>query len=289
VCTRSKATRSSTGDALSVDDVDALVTKFNDMPSVTHRAIVSSSGYSDSAIKKANFHGINLYQFKPWDKPLSEQFPDLAPMSGPPTEHIHTLALNLTWPVQNYWLGTNSPPFTIPADGRLFDSSGKQHSKCATFNDFTSAMVLRSTDILIHAKPVLDQANPLIEAHRDKTPLPEEPQWDFAHTLDTEKDEVYVVADDRNLYRVDDLTLIGQVRWEVQQTVYSVMEKVPTGEAFAGAVVSGSDVPGQMSALIFPAAGRDLTVVPYFRLEERHLKSIRNLRIAIGGESAQPP
>ncbi len=274
------------GTALSVDDVDSLVNKFNDMPSVTHRAIVSSSGYSDTAIKKANYHGVDLYQFKPWDKPMSEQFPDLAPMSGVPTDHIHTLALNLCWPVQSCWLGTNSPAFSIPPDGKLFGPDGKQHVEYKTFKDFNEAMVLRSTGILIHAKPVLDRADPLIQAHQNKdgSPLPDEPQWDFAHTLDTAADEVYIVADDGNLYRVNDLTISGQVRWEVQKVAYSVLEKVPGGEVFAGAIVGASDVPGQMSVMIFPAMGRELTVIPYFRLEKRHLNSIRELRIATGQE-----
>lgn len=272
------------GTALTVDDVDALVTKFNDMSAITHRAIVSSSGYSDTAIAKANYHGIELYQFKPWDKPLSDQFPDLTPMSGVPTDHIRTLALNLCWPVQSFWLGTNSPNFDIPSDGKLFGPDGKQHREYKTFNDFSEAMVLRSTGILIHSKPVLAKADPLIQAHRgaDKSSQLDEPQWDFAHTLDTAGDEVYIIADDGKRYQINDLTISGQVRWEVQKVAYSVLERVPDGEVFAGAVVAASDVSGQMSAVIFPAQGRDLTVVPYFRLEKRHLNSLRQLRIAIG-------
>ncbi len=272
------------GTALTVDDVDALVTKFNDMSAITHRAIVSSSDYSDTAIAKANYHGIELYQFKPWDKPLSDQFPDLTPMSSVPTDHIRTLALNLCWPVQSFWLGTNSPNFDIPSDGKLFGPDGKQHREYKTFNDFSEAMVLRSTGILIHSKPVLAKADPLIQAHRgaDKSSQLDEPQWDFAHTLDTAGDEVYIIADDGKRYQINDLTISGQVRWEVQKVAYSVLERVPDGEVFAGAVVAASDVSGQMSAAIFPAQGRDLTVVPYFRLEKRHLNSLRQLRIAIG-------
>lgn len=272
------------GTALTVDDVDALVTKFNDMPSITHRGIVSTSGYSDTAITKANYHGVDLYQFKPWDKPMSEQFPDLAPMSGVPTDHIKMLALNLCWPVQSYWLGTNSPDFSIPSDGKLYGPDGKQHGEYKTFDDFREAMVLRSTGILIHSKPVLAKADPLIQAHHstDRSPQLEEPQWDFAHTLDTAADDVYIIADDGNFYQVNDLTISGQVRWEVQMVVYTVLEKVPGGEVFAGAVVAASDVPGQMSAFIYPAQGRNLGVVPYFRLKKRHLNSIRELQIALG-------
>ena len=41
---------------LDVADVEALAAKLNDMPSVTHRAIVATSGYTAPAIKKAEHH-----------------------------------------------------------------------------------------------------------------------------------------------------------------------------------------------------------------------------------------
>jgi hypothetical protein len=112
---------------------------------------------------------------------------------------------------------------------------GKQHTEYKTFDDFREALVLRSTGILIHTKPVLDRADPLIQAHhsKDESPLPDEPQWDFAHTLDTAADEVYIIADDGNLYR-------------------------------------------------------NLSVIPYFRLEKLHL-NIRELRLAIGQDVTETP
>jgi Restriction endonuclease len=71
---------------LDVSHVEALVAKLNDMPSITQGAIVCSSGYSDTAIKKAKYHGIDLYVIKEWTSPVEEQFPDLSPMKGPPSE-----------------------------------------------------------------------------------------------------------------------------------------------------------------------------------------------------------
>ena len=243
---------------------------------------MSSSGYSDAAISKANHHGIDLYQFKKWEKPLSEQFPDLAPMSGLPAEHIRGIALNLCWPVADYWLGTHSPPFEIAADDKLFGPDGKVHSEYKRFSDFTEAMLFRSTEQLSRVKPVVARADELDNAHRDKLPLPDEPQWEYAHTLDTKDDEVYVKAGDENLYQIEHLTISGELRWEAQEVVHSVLERVPDGEVFAGALVAGSDAPGMMAAVIFPPKGRNVMVNPYFRLDKRHLNSIRNLKIATG-------
>ena len=50
------------GTPLDVADIDGQVTKFNDMPTVSHRAIVSTSGFTGPAIKKAAHHGVDLYE-----------------------------------------------------------------------------------------------------------------------------------------------------------------------------------------------------------------------------------
>lgn len=55
---------------LDVSVIEQLCMKLQDMSSITHRAIVSASGYSEAARKKAVAHGVELYEFKPWNKPL---------------------------------------------------------------------------------------------------------------------------------------------------------------------------------------------------------------------------
>lgn len=47
-------------------EVEQLCTKLNDMPDLTHKAIISSSGYTRTAIKKAKQHGIELIHFENW-------------------------------------------------------------------------------------------------------------------------------------------------------------------------------------------------------------------------------
>jgi hypothetical protein len=51
---------------LDVEAVEQLCIKFNDMPSITHRAIVSSIGYTDGARKKAQHHGVELLCLVKW-------------------------------------------------------------------------------------------------------------------------------------------------------------------------------------------------------------------------------
>ncbi len=48
-------------------EVEQLCIKFKDMHSVIRGGIVSASGYSEPAIRKAKYHGIDLYEFKDWN------------------------------------------------------------------------------------------------------------------------------------------------------------------------------------------------------------------------------
>jgi len=55
------------GRKLDLIHVEQLWAKLADMPSVTKKGIVSASGYSEPAIKKAKAHGVELYSFEDWD------------------------------------------------------------------------------------------------------------------------------------------------------------------------------------------------------------------------------
>jgi hypothetical protein len=55
------------GRPLGVQPVEQIILKLGDMPSLTKHALVSSSGYSDGAWKKAKHYGLELYHFRDWD------------------------------------------------------------------------------------------------------------------------------------------------------------------------------------------------------------------------------
>src|SRR6266545_8237276 len=54
------------GEPLDVVTVEQLCLKLRDMPSVTHRTIVSASGFTGGAIAKAEAHNVELFALKPW-------------------------------------------------------------------------------------------------------------------------------------------------------------------------------------------------------------------------------
>ena len=49
---------------LDVITVEQLCAKLKDMPGITHRSVVSASGYTAPAIQKAQHHGMELWELK---------------------------------------------------------------------------------------------------------------------------------------------------------------------------------------------------------------------------------
>ncbi len=52
---------------LGTPQVEGLIQKLQDMPSITHRVVVSASGFTRPAIRKATSHGVELYELKAWN------------------------------------------------------------------------------------------------------------------------------------------------------------------------------------------------------------------------------
>lgn len=76
---------------LDIIRVEQLCIKLNDMPGINHKAIVSASGYTQPARKKAEAHGVNLYSLIPWDNPMA----GFEHVSFPPDFHVKYMTL--TW------------------------------------------------------------------------------------------------------------------------------------------------------------------------------------------------
>jgi hypothetical protein len=54
---------------LNVTHVEQLCQKFADIPDITHKAIVSASGYTKGAEKKAKYYSVELFHLIPWNDP----------------------------------------------------------------------------------------------------------------------------------------------------------------------------------------------------------------------------
>lgn len=266
---------------LDVAAVEQLAMKLKDMDSVTHRAIVSASGFTDAACKKARSHGVTLYQLEPWSRPLQEQFP-LLTMRGTVEECFPMSKYLLCWPEHKFSIVARDAPgaFNVLDGDPLFTSKKKPHRKFRTFQALKSDLLLRSTEILFPLEPAQTVFNTFpIPAVVPDGRIPVGPAWPHTHTLDITRDDVYVDVASM-FFKLDQITISGWLQWQRSQerTLYYVMQDTNTRAAFAGALISSDLREGHMTALMFSPTSREIGI-HFVRLSEKHLNLIRGLSL----------
>ena len=271
------------GTPLDVTEVEALCLKLIDMPSITHRAIVSTSGFTTGARAKAAHHGIELYALRPWTRPLQEQFPSLT-IQGTAEECFPMSKALLCWVDAQYALVAREAKggFTVQPRDRLVDPSGKPHSKYATFADYQRELLLRSTEILFPLEPAatIFRTFPIpFSAPEGITPAG--PAWPHTHTLNVSRDDVHVTTVNGTC-RLDFVTITGHLQWQRSgdKAHYYVVERVSDGKAFAGALISTEAREGHMTCLVFSPKTREIAI-QFVRLAEKHRNAIRKLKLDI--------
>ena len=267
---------------LDVAAVEQLATKLRDMKTVTHRAVVSASGFTTAARSKAKKHGLDLFELQKWTRPLEEQFPELA-MKGTIQECFPLSKLLLCWPQRQFALVSREAkgPFTVNAADTLFGQNGKPHTKFKTFLQLQGELLLRSTEILCAIEPAATVFKTFpIPAFVPEGEIPTGPAWPHTHTLDISADAIYV-ATDISLCKLDHVTISGHLQWQrsTDQPLYYVLQNTFTGEAFASALISKELRAGRMTALVFSAKSREIGI-QFVQLAEKHLNCIRELTLS---------
>lgn len=266
---------------LDVVTVEQLCAKLLDMPSVTHRAIVSSSGYTEAAIRKAKRRKVDLYELREWTRPLQEQFPALT-MKGTAAECFPMEKILLCWVSHSLRLVAREAKgnFSVKGDDPLFAASGMVHERFATFGDLTNELLMRSTEQLFSIEPATTVKGLYpVPFTAPSGEVPAGPAWPHTHSLDVSADEAFI-ATPSGLHRLDLVTISGYLQWQRTQAkpLYYVVENVSDGSAFAGALISMDLRPGQMTGLIFSPKTREIGV-HFVRLAEKHQQAIRELKI----------
>lgn len=163
-------------------------------------------------------------------------------------------------------------------DDRLFDVSGNPHPKHKTFADYKHDLALRSTEILLQLEPAVTifRTFPVPYSVSDGS-VPAGPAWPHTHTLDVHNDDVHVETG-KGVCGIDLVTINGHLQWQraPDNSLYYVMDQIPGGEPFAGALISMEKREGHMTALVFSPKTRDIGIY-FVRLEEKHLNCIREL------------
>jgi len=268
---------------LDVATVEQLCIKLLDMPSVTHRAIVSASGFTSGAQTKAQRHNVELYEFRAWTRPLQEQFPAFA-MNGTIEECFPGSKVLLYWMQPKYALiaPDAKATFSVEPEQKLFGEDGKFHDKYKTFAEYQNELLLRSTEILIHVDPVTSvfRTFPIPFCSADGLP-PSGPAWPHTHTLDVVSDAIHVETGS-GLCQLAHITITGHLQWQrsSESPQPYVIEHIPSGEAFAGALISAGERDGNMIAIVFSPKTREIGF-QFVQLAKKHHNCIRRLKLEL--------
>jgi hypothetical protein len=272
---------------LDVTSVEQLATKLKDMKAVTHRAVVSASGFTEAARAKAKKHRLTLYEFQPWTRPLEEQFPGLE-MKGTIEECFPMSKYLLCWPHHKFLLFARSAPgpFDVIDADPLFTSKKKPHKRFKNFQALKDELLLRSAELLFPLEPAQTVLSTFpIPAFVPDGQIAGGPAWPHTHTLDLASDEVYVQTSSA-FFRLDQVTINGWLQWQrsQEQALYYVMQDSATHAAFAGSLISRDMREGKMTALVFSPRSREIGI-HFVQLAEKHLNQIRELSLMGPGDA----
>jgi hypothetical protein len=269
---------------LDVADVEQLCAKLLDMPEVTHRAIVSSSGFTIAAKAKAAYRGVELYVLREWTRPLEEQFPALT-MKGTAAECFPMEKTLLCWSSFRFHLVAREAKgnFTVENDDELLDSGGQPHHRFKTFGALTNELLLRSTEVLFPIEPASTVRETFpVPLSAPPGEVPAGPPWPHTHTLDLSGEAIFLTTPSGR-HRLDQVTINGHLQWQraLDKPLYYIVENVVDGSAFAGALISKDVREGQMTGLIFSPKTRDIGI-HFVRLSEKQQNAIRELKLKEG-------
>ena len=269
---------------LDVMAVEQLSLKLSDMPKVSHKAIFSTSSYTDGACSKASSHGIELYTLKPWDRPISQDFPDF-PGVGTPADFLAEFQTSLLCWVEPrmYFVASGGPAsFTFTDESLVVSENRKTHSDYSTMLDYKNDLLMRSTGILCTINPAATVLRTFPCGMNDKGEgYSSGPAWPHTHTLDLASDGAYLQLDELDAFKLDSVTISGQLQWRkrVIEPEFMILERVSDKSIFAGAALADYGVnDGRMFAMIFPEKGRELGLHG-FQIPEKQRNMIREIKI----------
>jgi hypothetical protein len=267
---------------LDVTEVEQLCMKLHDMPSVTYKAIVSSSGFTAPAQKKARHHGVELFSMQPWVGRLEDDFPELG-MSGIPQECLqYGGQMLLYWIGPNLQLTTPSHPgaYSVEAGDPILLMNGNPHPKYATFDDYRRDLLARSTGILYNLEPAISVLRIFPAQRTDaSSTISVTPPWPHTHSIDTAKDDAHIRVDG-SVHKIETVTINGHLQWQRKDTVpeYLLLKNQLDGKPFASAMVALGQRENEMIGLVLSPVSRAIGV-HNVQLEEKHKNMIRKLKL----------
>ncbi|SMF72311.1 Restriction endonuclease [Azospirillum oryzae] len=267
---------------LDVTSVEQLCSKLNDMPEITHRGIISASGFTDPAIKKARHNNVIPFILKKWDVPIGEKFTAFSG-TGKPSEFFQEFtSYLLCWADHYSWfnMDDNLEKFSWDYSYKVLNHKGKIHPDFPTIKKFMEKVLMKSTEQLLSS----DLAKHLANTY--KTPATLLSSVDYSASditidlVDTDNFNAYLKVGS-NIRKIKSVEISGSIRWERRIVLpeFYIIESVLDGSAFsAAAVASYGSIDGKMLAITFPTDTRELGIET-FSLGEKNENIIRKMMI----------
>lgn len=265
---------------LDVVTIEQLCMKFEDIPQITHKAIFSTSGYSEAAKKKAIHHGVDLYILEPWQQPIKDVFPDLK-STGTPEKTLQAKSQYLRWNEWSIYIEAPNAPgaFRWFPNTPILSECNKSHSKYKTMEQYTNDILDRSAKKLFMLDPILAIADSAFQNIRNRQETAT-CTFSHSHTIDVSSDNIHLLIADR-LCQITSITISGIMQWSLRTIIpeFYVFKNAVTNEVFSGTAIADSgEGDGHMFALIFPPKGQQVNVHQFY-LTEKQQQIIHNIKL----------
>ena len=211
------------GRKLNIEHVEQLAIKLNDMPDITHKAIVSASGYTQGAIDKGKFHDVELLELVDWDSP-SEGF-----------EHFKATEMPFYQKNLN-WVG--SPHAHVNPEQQISNEVKKEFMENPNiyFLDGKENAEVPDFETLIKNQRTFVQ-NKIFEM-KEIEELAKDVEKSVNITIDIE-DNPYVIVSSGKII-INRIRFRGVVKWteSLKETQYKILKKQDDGKPIAGCAVA---------------------------------------------------
>lgn len=271
--------------ALDVADVEQLCAKLNDMPDLTSRAIVSATGFSKAAIKKAAAKNVKLYEFRDWTQNVKDGFPELD-LVGSAKESLPFAQTEFRWVSLTIQVNPEDPKRdgyfpSICQEMKLFQKDGQPHPLHPTFRDFIDA-ITKPLSIHLSKTP---EARAVLLAPLPYPPhqRPDGPVGDPVHfpkIVTPIGDPPYLQGPD-GLVPIELLVFDAHLQMHFQRIAadYRILTEVGTNDVFAAAAIRQH--PGHenilMSMTMVPE--NSLAHIRIIRLTDKQMNFIHKLKV----------
>ena len=249
---------------LDVTHVEQLLAKLNDMPTLKARQVVSASGYTSGALKKAAAHNLELFRLTDWEEKYSfehAQLQNMGSFCSRTLEYVDGPHLDIELDAGGGAFATANA-----ASIQVTDVRGEAHPWGVTFAEFKTNLIANTTNEL--------QRNEEISDLQAESPKPVDVSIDLADDSHLRLGDV--------IARIKGARLRGVVQWkETPHTAeYKVLVHEDTDKPVVGCVLA--ELPtGNLIGITVSTVDRVVRLINV-AVSMRNLSVIRELQLGRG-------